>query len=239
MELNAIAPNLWIVTQPFRFVGLEIGSCMTVIRLPSGDLVIISPINLNESLQQQILALGTVRYLIAPNLFHHLSIGVAKTLFPKATVIGVPGLPEKRPDLVIDGLLAESGEFESVLSYHPIQGFAAFIPPKIQLANEVVFFHRPSQTLIITDLAFNFDQYSDGLVRLLAKAIGNYQVLRPTFLEKWGTRNKRAVETSIRQLLEWDFERIIPGHGSMIEADAKARFIEGYEWFLDHPLSAS
>ena len=37
MPLIEIAPDLWTATQPLRFLGLEVGSRMTVVRLPSQD----------------------------------------------------------------------------------------------------------------------------------------------------------------------------------------------------------
>lgn len=46
MSLVELAPDLWVATQPLRFLGLEVGSRMTVVRLPSQKLVLISPIEL-------------------------------------------------------------------------------------------------------------------------------------------------------------------------------------------------
>ena len=82
MHLIEIATDLWVATQPLRFIGLEIGSRMTVVRLPSQELVLISPIELDESGYQQLDQLGPVRHIIAPNLFHHLSVGSVQSSLP-------------------------------------------------------------------------------------------------------------------------------------------------------------
>ncbi|NJN22322.1 MAG: DUF4336 domain-containing protein [Leptolyngbya sp. RL_3_1] len=236
MTLIETAPNLWTATQPLRFLGLAVGSRMTVVRLPSQELVLISPIEMEASTYQALDQLGTVRHIIAPNLFHHLSVGATQARYPDAQVWGVTGLAAKRPDLTFDAVLNAPGSFETVLDYLPFEGFAAILPKGIKLAHETVFCHRPSRTLILTDIAFNFDPTSDLLTRLAAQMLGSYNTLRPSRLEKWGSRDKATVEASVRQVLAWDFDRVIPGHGAIVAQGGKAQFQAGYEWFLEKAL---
>ncbi|MEO1127111.1 MAG: hypothetical protein AAFW84_12935 [Cyanobacteria bacterium J06635_15] len=106
----------------------------------------------------------------------------------------------------------------------------------MMLTTITVFCHRPSRTLILTDTAFNFDQNNRLTMRLAAQVLGSYKTLRPSQLEKWGSRDKAAVEASVRQVLAWDFDRVIPGHGSIVETGGKEAFKTGYEWFLDKAL---
>ena len=236
MNLISITENLWATPQPLQFFGLEIGTRMTIVRLGNGDVVLISPIHLRESDRPQLDALGTVRHIIAPNLFHHLFAGQAQALYPEASLWGIEGLAEKRSDLQLDGLLNQAGSFEGELDYVPFEGFAALIPPRIVAANETVFFHRPSRTLIVTDTAFNFGEGDTLGTQLAARVLGSYNQLRPTRLEKWGTRDKDAVERSLRRVLNWDFDRIILTHGAIVESEGKAKLKEGYEWFLGRSL---
>ncbi|MGB3616286.1 MAG: hypothetical protein WBA10_21015, partial [Elainellaceae cyanobacterium] len=177
-----------------------------------------------------------VRHIIAPNLFHHLFIGQAQALYPQAAVWGVEGLADRRPDLKLDDILNRAGTFANELDYLPFRGVKAVLPQGIATVNETVFYHRPSRTLILTDIAFNFDQNSSLGAQLAARVLGSYNQLKPSRMEKWGTRDKPLVEASVRQVLAWDFERVIPAHGSIVEVDGKAAFRAGYEWFLDHKL---
>ncbi len=236
--LTEVAPDLWTATQSQRFLGLEVGCRMTVVRLPNRELVLISPLPLKHGDRARLDALGTVKHLIAPNRFHHLYFGDAQALYPQAQAWGVEGLAQKRPDLRFDGWLNQSGSFAGVLHYLPFEGFAGIVLQGVQLANETVFWHQPSRTLIITDLAFNFDETFPFTSRLAAQVLGSYQTLRPTRLEKWGSFDKTAVEHSIRQVLDWDFDRVIPGHGAIVESNAKDQLREGYEWFLGRSLAA-
>jgi len=243
VELQQVAEDIWVAGQSLRFLGLQIGTRMTVVRLGSGaeqpgELVLISPIKLTEADRAQLNELGTVAHLVAPNLFHHMFMAEAQGLYPQAKSWGVAGLAEKRSDLRLDGLVDQPGGLGDELSYLPVQGFAALLPQGICLANETVFFHRPSRTLILTDLAFNFDAVSVPSLgmQLAARVLGSYEALRPTVMEKWGTRDKAAVEASVRQILRWDFDRVVLTHGSIVERGGKAALREGYEWFLGRSL---
>ncbi|WP_242517659.1 DUF4336 domain-containing protein [Leptolyngbya iicbica] len=232
-----MVPDLWTATQSQRFLGLEVGCRMTVVRLPNRELVLISPLPLKSGDRARLDALGTVKHLIAPNRFHHLYFGAAQALYPHAQAWGVEGLAQKRPDLRFDGVLDEPGNFAGALHYLPFSGLGSIMLQGIQLANETVFWHQLSQTLILTDLAFNFDETFPFTSRLAAQVLGSYQTLRPTRLEKWGSFDKEAVARSMRQVLHWEFDRVIPGHGSIVEHDAKAQLRAGFEWFLGRSLA--
>ena len=73
--MQELAPDLWVADSPLRFLGLEMGARMTVIRLPDGKLLLHSPIAPTAELVREVEALGPVAYLIAPNKFHHLFVG--------------------------------------------------------------------------------------------------------------------------------------------------------------------
>lgn len=236
MNLTPVAENLWTVTQPFRYLGLEVGTRMTIVRLSTGDLILISPIQLQASDCPTLNALGPVRHLMAPNRSHYLFLNQAQDLYPDAVVWGVEGLADKRPELTLDALLNQPGHFGDDLDYLPIEGFGALLPRGIALAYETVFLHRPSCSLILTDIAFNFDTTYPWVTQLAARVLGTYNELKPSKFEKWGSRNQAKVKTSIQRVLAWDFDRVIPAHGSIIETDGKAQFKAGFEWFLGEAL---
>jgi len=192
---------------------------MTVIRLSDHSLVLISPIALDETLVNEIRSFGPVSYIVAPNLFHHLFLDVAKQYFPDVRLLGVPGLPEKRPDLSFDQLLDCSGHLENTLAYLPFRSFKAWRPNGTQIYNQVVFCHYPSRSLIITDIAANLKSTAPLMTRLTAKILGSYDQLRPSRLERWETQDKAGVEASVRKILKWSFDRVIPEHGEIVESN--------------------
>jgi hypothetical protein len=134
-------------------------------------------------------------------------------------------------------LLYQPGYLDSTLAYFPFRGFQAWRPNGSQIYNEVVFCHYPSGSLIITDIASNFGVTAPFKTRLTAKILGSYNQMRPSRLEKWGTKDKADVEASVREVLNWPFDRIIPGHGEIVESNGREMFKIGYEWFLDCSLN--
>ena len=177
-------------------------------------------------------ALGPVAYLVAPNLFHHLFVGQWKQAFPEAAIYAAPGLDTKRPDLEIAGVL--TGEPEPGWSESLDQVLVGGFP----LANEVVFFHRPSRTLISTDLAFNIGPSSPLLTRLIFRLGGAYGRLSPTILERIFVRDRPAFRQSLERILAWPFDRVVVAHGEVLEEGCREEFIHGYQWVLGEQRDA-
>ena len=226
--------HLWIAQQPLRFFGVEVGTRMTIIRLEDNSLVLISPIKINSQLQQEINSLGTVKYLVAPNLFHHLYLAPAQQLYPDALIIAPPGLKAKQPNLNLDRVFTrDTIEFAGEIEHTLLTGFQAFVPPKIAAVNEIAFYHLRSKTLIITDSAFNFDRSFPTVTQLVARIIGSYGVLKPSWLEKIAVQNKPELKEAIERVLQWDFKRVIMAHGQIVETDAKQQLAKAYQWLLE------
>lgn len=209
---------------------------MTIIRLRSEELMVISPIHLDSL--DLISGLGSVRYIVAPNLYHHLYVEQFQRLCPTAKLFAAPGLTAKRPKLTIDVVFDQAGHFEHQIDYLPFRGFRILDFGGPKLLNEVVFFHAHSRTLILTDTAFHFDATFSQMTQLAARIMGAYQKLQPSWLEKIATQDRQGVKRSIEQVLSWDFERVIMAHGTIVEHNAKARLQAGYEWFLNQPLDS-
>ena len=231
--LKQIDRYLWVAEQPLKFLGLEVGTKMTVIKLSNGSLVVISPIEIDSEIQQQLDSMGTVRYIIAPNLFHYLYLAQVQQIYPQAQTIAPPGLAAKQPDLKIDRVFTQDPiEFDSELEFVRFEGFRVFMPPQVKIINEIVFYHPASKTLIITDSAFNFDRSFPLTTQLAAKVLGSYQELKPYLLDKIASHDKQKLKQSIDKILAWDFQRVIMAHGTIVEHEAKARLSAGYYWLL-------
>lgn len=204
---------------------------MTVVRLPDSQLLLHSPIAATEELVREVEALGRVAYLVAPNRFHHLYVGEWLEAFPEASLYVAPGLDEKRPDLKIAGVLSDEPEpgWADTIDQVLVDGFP--------LANEVVFFHRPSNTLIATDLAFNVCSSSPPLTRLAFRLSRAYGRLSPTLLERLFVRDRPAFRRSLESILEWPFERVVVAHGEVSESGGREELVRGYSWVLDRALA--
>lgn len=224
--MKQLHENLWVADSPLRFFGLEVGARMTVVRLPGAKLFLHSPIAPTPELVSEVKALGQVAYLVAPNRFHHLFVGDWQPLFPDALAYVAPGLDKKRPDLKLAGLLSDEpvSGWAEVLGQVLVDGFP--------FANEVVFFHRPSKTLIATDLAFNIGCDSPPLTRFVFRLSRTYGRLAPTLVERLLVRDRPAFRRSLERILKWPFERVVVAHGEISETGGREELLRGYAWAL-------
>lgn len=224
--MQQLHPDLWVTGSPLRFLGLEVGARMTVVRLPGSRLLLHSPISATADLVREVTDLGEVAYIVAPNQLHHLFVGEWQRACPAALTYVAPGLDTKRADLTIAGVLGDQAEagWEGVVDQVFVKGFP--------FANEVVFFHRPSSTLIATDLAFNIGPNSPPMTRLLFRLGGVYGRLTPTILERVLVRDRVAFRRSLETILDWPFERVVIAHGDVLETGGRKQLVDGYRWIL-------
>lgn len=200
---------------------------MTVVRLPDSRLLLHSPIAATAERVREVKALGPVAYLVAPNRFHHLFISDWQQACPDARVYAAPGVETKRADLAIDGVLGDEPEpgWQGVLD----QVFLAGFP----FANEIVFFHRPSATLIASDLAFNIGPGSRPLTRLAFRVVGAYGRLAPTLIERLLVNDRTAFRQALERVLDWPFEHVVVAHGAVSAEGGREDLVRGYAWLLD------
>lgn len=224
-RLQPLADVVWHVSVPHTFVGLHVGTRMTVVKLSSGGLLLHSPIPVDDALAAELAGLGEVKHIVCPNLFHHVFAAQVKARYPQALLHGPAKLAKKRKDLSFDAMLSETphpdwgSDFELVF----IEG---------SMLNETVFFHCASRTLIAADLIENFHQCDHGFTRWYLKMGGLWQkpgwhpILRLVYL------NRRKARASITRILEWPFEKLSLAHGEVITENARNQARHGLEWLF-------
>lgn len=222
--LRQLASNLWVAERPQAFYGLQVGARMTVIRLDDGRLLLHSPLPLDAGLRAELDALGPVAYAVAPNRVHHLYAGDVARVYPGTRLWVAPGLPKKRPDLVHEAVLDD----ESPVEWRGEVEQAFFRGRPYE--NEVAFFHPPSRTLVLCDLAFNFGPRDALSTRLLMKLLRSYGKLGPSKLDPLLIRDWPAARTSLERILSWDFDRVIVSHGDVQETGGYPLIRDGYAW---------
>lgn len=211
-----VAPGVHVVDMPQPFLGLELGARMTVLQL-GDDLLVYSPVAVDP---ETIAHLGTPRWLLAPNLFHHLHAGPWAAAGLEAWA--APGLPHKRTDIDFQGVIdSRKSPFGDEVGVAPLSC--------LPLTNEVLMLHRPSRTLVVCDLVFNLPPTAPWLTRAAMRCLGGYPGCKTTLLERVGMRRRQARE-DMRALAEWDFDRVIMAHGDIIETGGKAAVIQAFSW---------
>jgi len=202
-QIQSLEQNIWTVESSHKVLGIDFGGPMTVIRLSSGDLFLHSPVLLNKELVSELDGIGVVKYLVAPNKFHHLHIGEYLSVYPDAKVWAAPGLSKKRGDINFHGELGVTTplEWEGEIKSRLIEG--------VPFLNEVVFYHPESRTAIFTDFIFNFSYDESIKVKIFAWLDGVWG--RPTVprLIRWFMiRVREKAKHSAQKILSWDFDRV-------------------------------
>lgn len=178
--------------------------------------VLISPIRFTDADLSE-LKMTPPDAIVAPNNFHHLYVSKAKTQFPGARLYAAPGLQEKRADVAWDETLAaESWPHQDELPLVHIQGMPKY--------NEVVFFHRASKTLIVTDLLFNLQNQHGWAAKFVFGLMGTLNRPAVSRLFKLVTKNRAQARNSIKEILKFDFENIVMAHGEIIQGNGKQIF---------------
>lgn len=217
---SMFAPDVYVATSELRFFGLEVGARMTALKLRDGVLIH-SPLALAPSCAEQ---LGQPRWVVAPNMFHHLYVGP----WIEAGLEGfaAPGLEHKRPELRFTAVLSSPKQ-------HPFGPEVEVLPLRcFPLSNEVVLLHKPSGTLLVTDLVFNFSPAkTPRFTRAAMRCMCGYPGCQTTLLERVAMRRAAARE-DLNTILSWDFDRMIMAHGEPIERDAKASLRHAFRWLM-------
>ena len=223
--LREIAPQLWVAETSLRVLGLDMGRRMTVVRLGDGDLFVHSPAPLEARLREALDGLGAVRHVVpASNLHGHLSMDDYRKAYPQAKLFAAPGLRDKRKDLLFDGELGgePDPDWAGDLDQAEFQGN--------RFVNEIVFLHRASRSLIVGDLCFNVGRRHPRMLRLWAHGLRGSPRPGPTPAFRLAVRDRRAARRSLERILDWDFDRIVVGHGDIVESGGHAVLREAFSW---------
>lgn len=220
--LEAIDDELWVCTAPQTFLGLHLGTRMTVVRLASGGLWVHSPIELTDALRGELDELGPVEHVLGPNVYHHLRLGEYARAYPSAKLHGAPGLAQKRSDLELDSTLADgSTPWGDELDALHIGG---------TMLRETVFVHAATRSLIATDLVESLETSEHFLTRMYLKLGGIHGKVGVSWPLRLMHRKRQQAREAIDRVLARDFERMVVCHGKIIESDGPAILRESYGW---------
>ena len=100
--------------------------------------------------------------------------------------------------------------------------------------DEVVFFHRPSRTLILADHIEKFEpmKVHSPILRFLLKLAGNSdpdgKLPIDLRLGYWGRHDE--IGEAITRMLQWELERIVLAHGRWYQSNGVAELRRAFRW---------
>lgn len=134
-------------------------------------------------------------------------------------------------------------DFDADFDYEYVDGHAN---------KELVFNYKPEKTLIEADLLFNLpatEQFSKSgesptqgiLTRLfsgLNSTAGAAMGQRRFIWYATSSANRPSFNKSVARIAKWDFERLIPCHGDVIEEGGKGIFQKVLQWNIEAAQNA-
>jgi len=225
--LEAFGPSIYLADGPaVPFFGFPYPTRMAVVRLSDGALWIWSPIALNPELADAMDALGPVRHIVSPNKIHHLFMAEWSRRWPDARLYASPGLTKKRPDLRFAATLGDDPDPAWAIDIDQVIFHGSFA------MEEVVFFHKPSRTVLICDLIQRFPErrvsgWKGALMRLdglVGERGSTPREWRASFLRRAPARAARE------QVLRWQPEQLLIAHGTCAPQGAAAIVRDALRW---------
>lgn len=149
-----------------------------------------------------------------------------RSAYPTARLYAAPGLAAKRPDLRIDVELGDAppGDWPADLDYVLMAGNA--------ITTEAVFFHRPSRTVLFTDLLQQFPRGWFTGWRALVARLDLMTQPQPTVPRKFRVAftDRGAGRAALSRILDWPSEKVVMAHGTPVEQDGRAFIARAFGW---------
>ena len=206
--------NLWHVEGAIPNMALK--RRMTVVRRDDGDLVLHSPMALDEESMAAIEALGRVAYILVPNGWHRLDAPNFRKRYPEAKLLCPSGSKKKVSEVVdVDGTY-EDFPADPAVSLQYLEGIK-------KLEGVLIVKHEGKATIVFNDCLFNL-RHGKGISGLLFRILGSSGGPKVTrIMRLFAIKDKKALRAQLESLADTEgLCRLIPGHGKPIEEEASA-----------------
>jgi hypothetical protein len=192
---------------------MDFGRVVTVFRLSSGKLVIHSTAPFSE---RDVTTIKELANLAGCSMARCCTMPSAKKAVKLSQVFRIWRRRDSRKHrgVTTASLMPPPAEWAGELEVIAIGGMPKTHPH--------IFFHRPSRTLHVCDMFFNFPHAHPSLMRFMLRYLVGLPKLAGVdrFFRRL-IKDDDAFSKSIQPILNWDFQRMIVAHGEIVENNAK------------------
>lgn len=229
--LEKIGPSIWLTEgENVSFYGFPYPTRSIIIRLEDGALWVWSPVKLTPELRLAVDTLGPVAHLVGPNKIHHLYLQDWWKAYPNAKIWGPESLQKKRKDLPFWPALEDTAPTDWAAEID--QAWFHGSP----FMDEIVFFHKASETVIMADLSENFsEQFMLDNWGPFARGIAKFSKIVEGFgyapLEwRLSFLNRKPARAAYEKMMGWQPKQVIMAHGEWQKAGGTAYLKQAFAW---------
>ncbi|GAA6014569.1 hypothetical protein JCM11491_004544 [Sporobolomyces phaffii] len=238
LVIRKLDDQVTIFSVPFKRMGLvPFGGRSTAIKLQSGNVWLAASHPLCPETLREISSMGPVKHLVCFDAEHSMYTETYHKTFPDAKLYFPPRTTKQWQS---KGLLSENAT--NVFTYGEGRADPFEVDTngeiksadftKAHLNEDIAFYHGPSKTLVEADLLMNLppkEQYSKTSARnsipFLSKVTPGSGV-HQKMLWYLVSKDKQEMSRAAKEVAAWDFDRIIPCHGDVIEPNGKQGTID-------------
>ncbi|KAH9810865.1 hypothetical protein DFH28DRAFT_984416 [Melampsora americana] len=237
--IREVVPGVMTFSKPFKRLGLQpIGGRTTAIKLSDDTVWVLASTPLGEETKTKIDSLGQVKHIAIADIEHTGFTSEYAKAYPSAKIYGPEGSAHKTKLEVAEWTAKGPSPMDqaegAVKSEIKAEYFDGFVN------KDIAFLHVPSKTLIEADLLFNLpanEQYSKSS-ESPTSFLDRFVSLKPDtvfhqrFLYNIAAKDKVCMARSASKVFQWDFDRIIPCHGDVIETGGKAAWHSAFSLYF-------
>jgi hypothetical protein len=219
-ELTQVLDNVYVVHGSFNLgAGMRIGRTMTIVKSGDNDLTIISSIRVNESTEEEIKKLGTVKHLVRLAHGHGVDDAYYVKTFQPITYWSLEGMKTYGSIPKAEKFLTEEEDGEG-----PIPGMKVILFKNAAKPEGAIWIPNSGGTLITVDIIQNNITASEH-----ANKMGKGVAYWGGFLGEcrcvplWSMVNGVNHLEELEKIIAWGFENFISAHGTPIVGGAKAQ----------------
>ncbi|GAA5846023.1 hypothetical protein JCM11251_007332 [Rhodosporidiobolus azoricus] len=257
LVIRKLDQHITIFSTPFMRGPIPFGGRSTAISLKDGSVFLAASTPLDPPTLDTITSMGQVKHIAVFDSEHTMYTPQYRKAFPDAHLYLPSGavtkfekndpsvLPSDKSLLTVFGTENTTGERGASGAEDPLSKATG---GEVQSADfgkafvneDIAFYHGPSKTMIQADLLFNLpptEQYSRSSSRstlpLISSAFQPGKTLQQRMLYHGLAKDKAEMKRMAERVEGWDFDRIIPCHGDVIDSGGKKAWIDTYKLFLD------
>ncbi|CAH7677057.1 hypothetical protein PPACK8108_LOCUS13654, partial [Phakopsora pachyrhizi] len=235
---EVVSKRILTFSKPFsRFGVLPIGGRSTAIKLSDSSVWLLASTPLSDETKDSLNDFGPVKYVALADIEHTSFAKEYRLAYPEAKFFGPEGVSEKLGFKVFEW----KADGQNPMKTHASDTLGSEIKAEYFGGfrnKDIAFLHVPTKTLVQADLVFNLpgnEQYSksnSSPTNFLSYFISFHP---DSFFHKnllYRLAERKSMAKSATVVDQWDFDRIIPCHGDVIETGGKSAWRRAFSYYF-------